>query len=455
MKSYTDVSRKMVAEDRIAICPKFGCEFMKRVKPLKLRFFGFGKHPKCPKHQLHLVYVDEMIGDFIDAVLACFFDISALPPSELLEEIRARFPQEVESFVKGWVYCTTVGRGGQIASRYMDGISKGYVKELTRKQKKTLKKDDNEADKKVRNAVREGMNEVGNQYTRLLKHLRVHSEILTEPKNLESFSKSLRNYLNEWQKGILKSNKSLNTTEIKREMTLKEIKHDYDRILNMCTCRCLLGLAPESGEVKKVRISAFDRFSAYLEFHEEGLTSKFTKKDIFSLLIPRKSEAVLKHSTTINSVLNKKIITKYGSCYRIDHGYMLNLSKYIYLEIDKGEIFDFDNTLISSISKLKSDFRSQFWENKDFHAHITKYIRDLITIVKYFIDKSNSNNLNNINISLLTRNFIDRGINLNNKFDRLKQNLRDIFLHLREKIPEFKLKIFQNPSGKDFQKMIS
>ena len=43
MKAYTDVSRKTTREDRVAICPNFGCEFMIRVKPLKLRFFGFGK----------------------------------------------------------------------------------------------------------------------------------------------------------------------------------------------------------------------------------------------------------------------------------------------------------------------------------------------------------------------------------------------------------------------------
>ena len=44
--------------------------------------------------------VDEMIGNFTDAVLACFFDKSALPPSELMEEIHVKYPQEMESFVR-------------------------------------------------------------------------------------------------------------------------------------------------------------------------------------------------------------------------------------------------------------------------------------------------------------------------------------------------------------------
>ena len=46
MKTYTQVSRKTLEEDRIAICPTFGCKSIKRVKPLKIRFIGFGKNPK-------------------------------------------------------------------------------------------------------------------------------------------------------------------------------------------------------------------------------------------------------------------------------------------------------------------------------------------------------------------------------------------------------------------------
>ena len=202
MNEGAGVSRKNVKEDRIAICPKFGCEYMTRIKPLKFRFFGFGKHPKCKKHHLSLVYVDEMIENFTDAVLACFFDKSALPPSELTEEIRAKFPQEIESFVRGWTYCITIGRGAPVVSRYMDGISNGYLKQLSRKQKNAIKNADDGNNNKKSKVIKEGLKEITNQYTRLLKHLRVHSEILFNHQKLKTLSKSLRNYLNKWQISI-------------------------------------------------------------------------------------------------------------------------------------------------------------------------------------------------------------------------------------------------------------
>ena len=66
MKSCTDVSRKTVREDRIAICPKFGCEFMKRVKPLKMRFIGFGKHPKCKYCRLNLQYFETILRKYLE-----------------------------------------------------------------------------------------------------------------------------------------------------------------------------------------------------------------------------------------------------------------------------------------------------------------------------------------------------------------------------------------------------
>jgi len=100
MKAYTNVSRKTVGENRVAICPNFGCEYMTRVKPLKLRFLSFGKYPKCKKHRIPLVYINERIGDFVDGALACFFDKAGLPSSELLEGVKLRFPNELESFLK-------------------------------------------------------------------------------------------------------------------------------------------------------------------------------------------------------------------------------------------------------------------------------------------------------------------------------------------------------------------
>ena len=87
MTVHTKVSRKNIKEDRIAICPQMGCGTIKRVKPLKLGFFGFGKYPICNKHNLPLVYVDERIGEVVTASLACLFDKGGLPPKSLLKTI--------------------------------------------------------------------------------------------------------------------------------------------------------------------------------------------------------------------------------------------------------------------------------------------------------------------------------------------------------------------------------
>jgi len=94
--------------------------------------------------------------------------------------------------------------------------------------------------------------------------------------------------LNDWQKNILKLNEIINSFDNKREMALKETKFNYDQILNVGICRCLLGLNPESKGLKKAKITAFDRFSAYHEFYTEGLTMKFTKSDIRDLYLYNK-----------------------------------------------------------------------------------------------------------------------------------------------------------------------
>ena len=361
MKVYTDVSRKTVGEDHIAICPQFGCEFITRVKPLKFGFLGFGKHPKCKKHHIPLVFIDERIGDFIDATLACFFDKKGLPPNELLASIKSKFSEELELFVQGWVYCITVGRGTPIVSRYMDTISNAYLKQLTKKQIKALKKENKSKISVVNQAIKNGLNEIINQYTRLLKHLRVHSEIFFEQDNLKPLSKILRNYLNEWQKNILKQNEVMKLSEIKREMTLKEIKHSYDQILNVGTCRCLLGLNPESKELKKAKITAFNRFSAYHDFYNEDLTEKFTKSDVLNLLKTNNKCQKRVEKKTQKSILsnsNKQI----GELFNTD------------VEKDDKENMNF---LSRSVDFLNNDEKKNLEINK--HASSDEEQKDLET----------------------------------------------------------------------------
>lgn len=284
MKVYTEVSRKTVGEDRVAICPKFGCEYMTRVKPLKFKFLGFGKYPKCKKHHIPLVYVDERIGDFVDAALACFFDKSALPPNDLLIKIKSKFSDDFEAFVKGWIYCIKVGRGAPIVSRYMDTISNGYLKQLTKKQVKIVKNKENSISNFLSDAIKVGLDEIIIQYTRILKQIRAHSEIFSKNENLKPLSKKIYNYLNEWQKERINHGDIIKPIENPTKLTLEEIKLIYDQILNIYTCRSLLGLNPEFKEIKKVNLTPFDRYSAYYEFYIEGLTSKFTKSDVINLI---------------------------------------------------------------------------------------------------------------------------------------------------------------------------
>ena len=429
MKTYTKVARKTVGEDRIAICPKFGCESIRRIKPLKFSFLGFGKYPKCKKHHIPLVYVDERIGDFVDAALACFFDRAGLPPNELLKIINTKFPEELEAFVSGWIYCITVGRGARIVSRYMDLISNAYLKQLTKKQIKNLKKEPQSKTSSINQAIRKGMNEITNQYTRLLKHLRTHSEVLIELDQLKPLSKDFRKVIFSWQETILKDNEILHSTESKHKIPLAKAKTYYDQILNAGTCRCLLGLSPESKEVKKSKLTAFDRFSAYYDFYIERLTVKFTKSDIKGLC--PESRLIFEN--------NSGIITKYGKNYRISHSYMLSLSKYIYLKISHKGRFNHDELIHNVFNKLKTDTKSKFVEEKDFQEYIKNYIGDLIIIVNNFKDRKNNNESDLINMSLFAKSLLNNGISLNNKIVRLKQNLREIFLYLKEEIPEFKL----------------
>jgi hypothetical protein len=323
-----------VGEDRVAICPKFGCEYMTRVKPLKFKFLGFGKYPKCKKHHIPLVYVDERIGDFVDAALACFFDKSALPPNDLLIKIKSKFSDDFEAFVKGWIYCIKVGRGAPIVSRYMDTISNGYLKQLTKKQVKIVKNKENSISNFLSDAIKVGLDEIIIQYTRILKQIRAHSEIFSKNENLKPLSKKIYNYLNEWQKERINYGDIIKPIENPTKLALEEVKLIYDQILNIYTCRSLLGLNPESKEIKIANLTPFDRYSAYYEFYIEGLTSKFTKSDVINLI--KGTVGLVNHKS------DEKM--KYDSMEKIDY-----LALKYYREFIKNQILNLDQ--INFISK--------------------------------------------------------------------------------------------------------
>ena len=155
IKKRNQVSRKSVEEDRIAICPQFGCKYVEKVKPLKFGLIGRRKYPKCSKHKTPLVYVGEFLSDFIKAVEACLYDISSLPPKSLIDLIKINSPNNISAFINGWMYCNPVGRGCQIVSQYLDGLSRSYMKVLSKKQKKVLQ--NNKPTKKSYHMLRLGL----------------------------------------------------------------------------------------------------------------------------------------------------------------------------------------------------------------------------------------------------------------------------------------------------------
>jgi len=374
MKAYTNVSRKTVGEDRVAICQNFGCEYMRRVKPLKFRLLGFGKYPKCKKHRIPLVYVDERICDFVDAALACLFDKAGLPPRELIEGVKSKFSDELDSFVEGWVYSITVGRGVPIVSRYMDTISNAYLKQLTKKQIKALKNGNDSKPNLVKKTIKNGMDEIAIQYTRILKHLRAHSEILVGPQKLQSLSKSLRNYLKDWQKEILNCIKIMKLPENKR--TLKEIKSNYDQILNIGTCRCLLGLNPESKEIKKAKITSFDRFSAYHEFYVEGITMKFTKSDIISLMEADKNCQNHLKKNTEQSIFNEEKKELFNVDIDQDTEYQKGYENHKMADIDENECFAKDKEkIINSVINENLELNNRL--NYVLFQKITAFMQEL------------------------------------------------------------------------------
>lgn len=279
MTVYTKVSRRNLNEDRIAICPQMGCGTIKRVKPLKLGFIGFGKYPKCKKHNLPLVYVDERIGEVVTASIACLFDKSGLPAKSLLKIIEEKFPKEYNSFIDCWIYCITIGRGAQVISNYMDSLANAYLKSITKKQLEAIKSQKNNVFKAIKN----GINEITKQFERLLKHLRVHSEVFVKNIKIQSPSTGLSNLLTSWLEKSTEEIKDLIKIKERKKISLLEIKQYYDVMLNSGICRCLLGLESIEKRINKQRLSAFDRFNAYYEFWEENLTEKFRKADIDGL----------------------------------------------------------------------------------------------------------------------------------------------------------------------------
>lgn len=283
IKGDNQVSRKTVNEDRIAICPHFGCKHLEKVKPLKFGFLGFRKYPKCSKHKIPLIFINEFIGDFLHAVIACLFDLSSVPPKNLRSVIKKKIPNEQKSFINGWMFCNPIGRGAQIVSQYMDGLSRGYMRLLSWKQRKALKNE--KSSKKRYNMLRVGLKKIADEYTTFLQEFHEKSELLYDPENLHPLSKDIQRLLKIWLKEHLTKIRSTKTTELRKSPIYNEslsmLKEEYDKILHAGTCALLLS---KSLSIVTKTISPFELFSAYHEFLEASLCREIKRKDVEILI---------------------------------------------------------------------------------------------------------------------------------------------------------------------------
>ncbi len=282
IKESFQANRKAVKEDRIAICPQFGCSHLEKIKPLKLGFIGLRKYPKCSKHQYPLVFVDHFIENFLRAIRACIYDKSSLPPEKLITIIKAVAPDDLKAFINGWIYCNPIGRGAQIVSQYMEGLSRGYIKLLSRKQRKIYKKSSNS---KPNNMLRKGLERIGEEYAAFLKLVNEKSDIFCDPKNLHPLSHNTLKYLKVWlydQMDDIQNATTKKTNEMcEKDEFLSILKQKYDKILQAGTGACLIGKSPT---IVTKTISVFELFSAYYEFLDSGLSKELRKDDIDMIL---------------------------------------------------------------------------------------------------------------------------------------------------------------------------
>ncbi|NVM19950.1 MAG: hypothetical protein HWN80_19780 [Candidatus Lokiarchaeota archaeon] len=277
------VQRKNIKEDRVAICPQYGCNIIKKVKPLKLRFLGFNKYPKCLTHKIPLVFVDEFVGNFIQAVNSCLYDHSSLPPKDLLTRIAKDAPNELLTFINDWMFCNPIGRGGRIVSRYFDGLSRAYINLLSRKQSKAIQSENNS---KVRySMLRRGLDKITKEFTDFLQELRENSLIFYDPDKITPFSEIVYKIIQNWLQNRL--NLTLISKKVKDEEGdsqndyLFALKEKYDIILHAGTGSLLLG---KTKSVLIEKFSAFEIFSAYHEFLYSGLCVKVCRNDLEHLL---------------------------------------------------------------------------------------------------------------------------------------------------------------------------
>lgn len=265
-------NRKTLEHVRIAICPIYGCKIKKKLKPLKFGFFGFSKHPHCSYHQRSLVYVDELVEEFFSACSSCLFDRSALPPSSLLEQIKLKDSEYIPQFIDAWIYCNSTGRNGSVISNYVDGLSRGYISLLSRKEKKAVDYGD---PKKHNQMLVLGKKKIISNYAKFLNYLSEKEDELFPSPKLVLPPPMIKHAIKCWIDTQLLELKTSNPTSI-----ITEKKELFDKVLSIGTALSLMG---KSNDMLNKMISPYELFSGYRDFSRAGLTHELTYQDIINL----------------------------------------------------------------------------------------------------------------------------------------------------------------------------
>ncbi len=334
------VKRKLLKEERIAICSHFGCGTIKKVKPLKFGSLGFRKYPKCSKHKLSLIFVDEFIDQFISSVSSCLFDISSLPPKDLLNCISKDFPEEIKLFINVWMYCSPIGRGAQVVSRYLDGLSKGYIKLLSRKQRKAIQ--GSKQSKNSYNMLRQGLKKIAEEYTLFLQELRTRSHDYCDPSKVQPLSKKIDDIIKSWRnKQTINCRKITAKADDLNDISI--LKKKYDTILNLRTASLIIGKPP------KENLSAFELFSAYFEFLDEGLCSKLRKETIQRMLDNQENNIESKNELIFNQInfsesISKNFLERFKFCY--DQAELVEIYGYLNTQQDWANLFKIPRSTI-------------------------------------------------------------------------------------------------------------
>ena len=180
----------------------------------------------------------------------------------------------------------------------MDGLSRGYIKLLSRKQKKGFSKEDSSKYK----LLRSGLNLISEQYIRFLKELRENSDLINKSQ-LVSLSNNLKKDIKKWLESQIDSVKQIKIDEKNSQSkNLLKLKELYDKILNSNTCSLLLG------NNINLKVSAFELFSAYFEFIQENLCNKITKNEIEDYIKNSKVNILIKSS---NSSFDSRILFEF------------------------------------------------------------------------------------------------------------------------------------------------